>query len=87
MMRLVCPLPELTTTTACFQFGENPGDWAGILAHLAASQLFSETMEEGAFSYHQRVEMQAAVSGCPSLSINVYWTSVGHRNFTNAVSI
>ena len=46
-MRLVCPLPELTTTTACFQFGENPGDWAGILAHLAASQLFPETMEEG----------------------------------------
>ena len=26
------------------------------------------------------VEMQAAASGCPSLSINVYWTSVGHQN-------
>jgi len=26
---------------------ENPGDRAGILAHLAASQLFSETIEEG----------------------------------------
>ena len=55
--------------TQLFQFGENPGDWAGILAHLAASQLFPETMEEGLAATTNR---RGNAGCCVWMSIAVY---------------
>jgi hypothetical protein len=78
----MCLLLELTSSTASqssSQLWENPGDRPGILAHLAVS-VFAGTMHETGLPLPPaRVDMRTAPVGCPPLSINVYWTSVGHK--------
>jgi hypothetical protein len=47
---------------------ENPRDRAGILAHLAASQLFTETMDKGlaATTKHGRTQTGLCLPGAPA---------------------
>ena len=47
--------------------------------NLAVSQIIGDTMDEmGLQLPPKRVDMRTAAAGCPSLSIDVYWTVVGH---------
>ena len=66
--------------TPASQLGKTRGDRAGILAHLAVS-VFADTIhEKGRAAAAARVDMRTAAAGCPPLSINVYWTRVGHKS-------
>jgi len=68
---------------ACFsQLGKTRGGQdrgRNFRRNLAVSQIIGDTMDEMGLQLPlKRVDMRTAAAGCPSLSIGVYWTVVGH---------